>query len=108
MILMVIVGVYALVAAKIRFTRSFQLTGKSARRYGVALIALAIPATLAVNIVVRPLLPSIVLSNRAILAVVNVLFIGTIMLGLAALFRDREPVMTKPPTASSDLQQPPY
>jgi hypothetical protein len=108
MILMIIVGIYALAAGKIRFTRNFQLTGRRARGYGGALVALAIPATLAVNLIVRPLLPSVVLSNRAGLSIVNVLCLAVVMLGLAAFFRDRETAITAVPSQSSSVQQPPH
>jgi len=107
MILMMIVGIYALAAAKIRFTRDFQLTGKRARSYGATLIVLAIPATIGVNLVVRPLLPSVVLSNRVILSIVNVLFLAVVMFGLAFVFRDREMPQAAQSSQPSSVEQQP-
>ena len=106
MILMIIVGIYALAAGKIRFTRTFQLTGQRARSYGLTLLVLAIPATLGVNLVVRPMLPAIILSNRAVLSIVNVIFLAAVMFGLAVLFRDGKTPAAPASTQAERIEPP--
>jgi hypothetical protein len=91
MVLLILVGIYALIAKRIRVTHSFQLTGVRARNYGLTLILLAFPATLFVNLVIRPLLPLMILSNRMLLSLANVSFLALVLFGIAWLFRDKIP-----------------
>lgn len=91
MVLLFLVGIYALVAKRIRVTHSFQLTGVRARNYGVTLVLLAFPATLFVNLVIRPFLPLMILSNRMLLSLANVSFLALVLFGVAWLFRDKIP-----------------
>jgi len=90
MILLILVGLFAVVAKRIRITHSFQLTGNRARNFGVTLIIGAIPATLALNLVIRPFLPRAILTDRVLLSLVNVVFLAVVLFGTAWYFRDRE------------------
>jgi hypothetical protein len=100
MVLLILVGIYALIAKRIRVTQSFQLTGVRARNYGLTLILLAFPARLFVNLVIRPLLPLMILSNRMLLSLANVSFLALVLFGIAWLFRDKTP--TDSPRGASE------
>src|SRR5205809_5263236 len=89
MILLMLVGIYAVVAKRIRVTHSFQLTGNRARNFGLTLIIGAIPATVVLNLVIRPLLPRVILSDRLFVSFANVGFLAVVMFGTAWYFRDR-------------------
>lgn len=89
MILLILVGIYAVVAKRIRVTHSFQLTGERARNFGLTLIIGAIPATMVLNLVIRPFLPRVILSDRLLVSSANVLFLAVVMFGTAWAFRDR-------------------
>ena len=89
MILVLLVGVYALVSPNIRVTHSFKLTGRSARLYGALLIVLAVPVSFVLNIVYRLIVPSTIRLQPLVRPVANVLFLAIFMFGLAALCRDR-------------------
>ena len=89
MILLILVGLYAFVTKRVRITYSFQLTGSRARDFGVTLMSAALPATLFLNIVIRPFLPRVILSDRILLSFVNVGFLAVVLFGTAWFFRDR-------------------
>jgi hypothetical protein len=89
MILLILVGLYAVVAKRVRITHSFQLTGDRARDFGVTLMIGAIPATLVLNLVIRLFLPRVILSDRILLSFVNVIFLSVVLFGTAWYFRDR-------------------
>ncbi|MEA2345177.1 MAG: hypothetical protein QOF63_3346 [Thermoanaerobaculia bacterium] len=88
MILLILVGLFAVVAKRVRITHSFTLTGDRARNFGATLIIGAIPATLVLNLVIRPFLPRVILSNRMLLPFVNVVFLAVVLFGTAWYFRD--------------------
>jgi hypothetical protein len=104
MILLILVGLYAVVAKRVRVTHSFQLTGERARNFGATLIIAAIPATIVLNRVVRPFLPRAILSERLPLSVVNVVFLAVVLFGTAWYFRDPG---AKPPAAEPGAEQSP-
>jgi hypothetical protein len=88
MILLFLVGLYAVIAKRVRITHSFQLTGSRARDFGVILMIGALPATLFVNFVIRPFLPRAILSDRILLSFVNLGFLAVVLFGTAWFFRD--------------------
>ena len=89
MILLILVGIYAVVVKRIRVTHSLQLTGARARNFGLTLIIGAIPATVVLNVVIRPLLPRVILSDRLFASFANVGFLALVIFGTAWFFRDR-------------------
>jgi ABC-type cobalamin transport system permease subunit len=88
MILLIMVGLYAVVAKRVRITHSFQLTGSRARNFGMTVMIGAIPAALFLNLIIRPFLPRSILSDRLLLTFVNVGFLAVVLFGTAWCFRD--------------------
>jgi hypothetical protein len=104
MILLILVGLYAVVAKRVRVTHSFQLSGERARNFGVTLMIGAIPATVVLNRVIRPFLPRAILSDRILPSFANVVFLAVVLFGTAWYFRDpraehpgSEPAITPDP-----------
>jgi hypothetical protein len=89
MILLILVGLYAIARKRVRITHSFQFTGSRANNFGVALIIEALPARLFVKYLVLPFLPPAILSDRLLLSFVNVAFLAVLLFGTAWYFRDR-------------------
>lgn len=91
MILLILVGIVVLVVGKVSITRSFRLTGRRARLYGVALIALAIPLTVLFRWVAPPLLSAIHLDNAVGYRIANFVFLASVLIVPALGFKSMEP-----------------
>jgi len=89
MILMIIVGIVVLITKRIKITRHFVISGSQAKSYGIALIAVAIPATILLNVVARLWIPRWVLASPIYRPLMNATFLAAVMLGLAFYFRDK-------------------
>ena len=100
MILLLIVGIYALVTKRVRVTRSFTLTGECARIFGIVLVAGAIPYTLLLRAVLPEIIPHAILRDPFLFRLVNLIALALALFGSAFVFRDRPPnveVTPKPP-----------
>jgi hypothetical protein len=105
-LILLIVGVYALVTKKVRVTRSFTLTGESARVFGFVLVIGAIPYALLVGAVIPWIVPRSILRDSVLVKLLNVMILAVALFGTAFVFRDRPP-NTQVPTGPPDAPPPP-
>ena len=90
MLLIAAFAIYVIVTKRLRITRSVTVTGTRARNFGISLLVLAIPLSLAVSAFLRGILPVLPAPLRAWpwpSAFGVVLFAGAI-LAVAFYFRD--------------------
>ena len=98
MIVMILVGVFALVRRRVRVTHSFTISGDRAKQFGLVLVIGAIPYTLLVRAVAPYIIPSGILRDPVMSRLLNV---GILMLPLFAMafaFRDSERKASEEPT----------
>jgi hypothetical protein len=89
MILLIIAGLYALIAGRITITKGLRLVGKNARIYGGVLIAISIPYLIFASILLSIILPANVLSNDYAKPIINLILLVIIAVGLAIPFREK-------------------
>lgn len=91
MLLIAAFAIYVIVTKRLRITRSITVTGDRARNFGITLLVIAIPLTIAVRVLLAaifPVLPSGLRVWPWPQAFGVVLFCGTI-LATALYFRDQ-------------------
>jgi hypothetical protein len=81
-------AVYAIVVQRVRITRSFALTGRNARNFGITLLILLIPLMLAISGLLSLILPRAVLANPFAGRLVAIFIFGVITVLIAKSFRD--------------------
>ncbi len=90
MVLLIIAGLYALIAGQITIIKSLRLVGKNARIYGGILIAVSIPYSLFASILLSIILPASVLNNDYARPIINLILLVIIAVGLAIPFREKQ------------------
>jgi hypothetical protein len=100
----IIIGIYAIAAARLRFTRTFELTGQRARAYGLTLLVLAIPAMWTLNNVLLRLGRVTILSNHSVVLSLNFAFFALLILGVAVPFRYLHASVAEEQTTSGHMQ----
>lgn len=87
MILMMLAGLYALIAGRIAVSRTLALKGRHARIYGVVLLVSAIPVSVALSVLVAAVLPAGVLANDTLALVINLAAVVAVVLGITVPFQ---------------------
>jgi len=89
-LLIAVFAIYVIITKRLRITRSITVTGIRARNFGISLLVLAIPLSVAVGALLRAVLPAFPHALRVWpwpSAMSVLLFCGAI-LGVAFYFRD--------------------
>jgi hypothetical protein len=82
-------AIYAIVARRIRITRSFTLTGTNARNYGIVLLLTLVPVLLVFRAVLSAVLPHWVYGVPGLTRVIMVICFGAVAFAIAFYFRDQ-------------------
>lgn len=88
LVLIIIVGLFALIAGKLTITKNLRLSGKNARIYGALLLVLCVPCFLFGWLLLFIIPPSI-FSNVIVMTVFNLVLVLCLVIGLAIPFREK-------------------
>jgi hypothetical protein len=89
LLLVAVFAIYAIVARRIRITRSLTLTGTNARNYGIVLLVTLIPVLLIFRAILSAVLPHWVYGVPGLTRVIMVVCFGAVALAIAVFFRDQ-------------------
>jgi hypothetical protein len=102
MLLIAAFAIYAIIAKRVRITRTLTLTGRNARNYGITLLLILIPAGLLINLALGLILPEAVNADPIAGRLIRIVLLGAMLVLLAFGFRDAAtaPAGTPPPPPS--------
>ena len=92
MILLILIGLFAVIAGKISLAKDIYLTGKNARIYGSILIVLAVPFNFVTAVFLVNVLPASISSNLKVMLVVTVVLLLGIIFGVAIPFKEKQDI----------------
>lgn len=87
MVLMMLAGLFALLAGRITISRKLSLSGRYARFYGIALLVAAIPTSIVLSVLAAVILPSSALESSTVSLIVSVIGVVAVVVGLAVPFQ---------------------